>query len=258
MSIGKDHNSTKSTVTTTVIIVSLALIAITAATLAWFSIADQTRLSSMRLDITTAKSLRFDLDEHEVFDDYVATLGFDQIAERIRKNTGIDISTSSLEPVTTEDGEHFFYQNGEPAESKDVIEFQLNFMATTDMFVHLTSENSEKGTDGTAVSSENPETPLSMRIAFLTEDGCYVYDPGLNGTRKKINEMYVFGLLASDRMEYNESNMLFIAPENKNVPVTVRIWVEGTDETCNNDIKNSDYSIRLRFEGTDVSGQRIN
>lgn len=243
---------------TTFVIVMLALIAITTATIAWFSIADQTRLSSMKMDITSGKSLRFDLDPHLLFDEYQKTLSFDDIAKRILKDKGIDIKANPMEPVTTEDGVHFFYENGDPAEAKDIIEFQLNFMSTTDMIVHLTSENSNKATDGTLISSDNQDTALAMRIAFIIDGNCYVFDPGMGGTSKKNSNMTLFGLYPSDKMLYNESNTLFRAAENVNVPVTVRVWVEGTDEACTNEIKNTDYEIRLRFEGTDENGQKLN
>lgn len=246
------------TVSTTILIVLLALLAVTAATWAWFSIADQTKLSQMRMDITTGKSLRFDLDSHELFDDYIASLSFDAIADRILKEQGIDITQISMEPVTTEDGIHFFYQNGAEAEKKDVIEFQLHFMSTTDMEVHLTSENSKNGIDGTLVTSENDSTPLAMRIAFLVDGDCYVFDPGMGGFSEKKSKMTTFGLYSADKMQYNNTNILFHAMENVNVPVTVRIWLEGTDEACSNEIKNSDFEIRLRFEGTDENGNTFN
>jgi len=246
------------TVSTTFVIVMLALIAVTTATIAWFSIADNTRLSSMRMDITSGKSLRFDLDPHLLFDDYVISLGFDDIAARILKDQNIDITKTALMPVTTEDGVNFFYENGDPAKAEDIIEFTLHFVANTDMTVHLTSENSKNGTDGTRISSDNPETPLSMRIAFIIDGECYVYDPGMDGQRENKSKMSIFGLYSADKMQYNSTNALFKAPQNVNIPVIVRIWLEGTDEACKNEIKNSDYEIRLRFEGTDENNNKIN
>ena len=68
---------------TSILLVLLALVSITAATVAWFSIADRTKVRSMSMEITTGVNLRFDLDAHDTFDEYVKTLGFEQIGERI-------------------------------------------------------------------------------------------------------------------------------------------------------------------------------
>jgi hypothetical protein len=32
-------------------------------------------------------------------------------------------------------------------------------------------------------------------------------------------------------------------------PVTVRIWLEGTDPNCTNMLKGANYSVSMRFEG---------
>ena len=61
----------------------MALVSVTAATTAWMTIADRTSVRSMRMEIISDSSLRFDLDAHEVFDDYVKTLSFRDISQRI-------------------------------------------------------------------------------------------------------------------------------------------------------------------------------
>ena len=49
---------------TSVLLVLMALVAVTAATVAWFSIADNTKVRSMSLDIMTDVDLRMNLDAH--------------------------------------------------------------------------------------------------------------------------------------------------------------------------------------------------
>ena len=70
---------------TSILLVLLALVSITAATVAWFSIADRTKVRSMSMEITTGVNLRFDLDAHDTFDEYVKTLEFEQSGERIEQ-----------------------------------------------------------------------------------------------------------------------------------------------------------------------------
>ena len=56
--------SARSRLYTSVLLVLLALVAVTAATVAWFSIADNTKVKSMSLDIVSGTDLRMDLDPH--------------------------------------------------------------------------------------------------------------------------------------------------------------------------------------------------
>lgn len=69
--------------TTTVVLVLFALVAIAMATFAWFSIADSAKTRMLMIDANADGSLRFDLDEHATFDEYVHSLGFDRISARI-------------------------------------------------------------------------------------------------------------------------------------------------------------------------------
>ena len=76
----KQKSTTKKLFATSVLLFLLALVSITAATVAWMTIADRTRVRSMRMEITSGANLRFDLDPHEEFEDYVKTLSFLDIA----------------------------------------------------------------------------------------------------------------------------------------------------------------------------------
>ena len=99
----QNHTPARKLFTTSVLLALLALVSVTAATAAWMTIADRTRVRSMRMDITTGVNLRFDLDEHESFDDYVKLLTFDQIAERILAEKEFNPKEKPLTPVTTKD-----------------------------------------------------------------------------------------------------------------------------------------------------------
>ncbi len=221
-------------VLTSVILVLLALVSVTAATIAWFSIADRTKVRSMSMDITTGSNLRFDLDEHATFEEYVKTLTFEQIAERISREKGFDMKEVPLEPVTTLDYATFTLEDGTVVESSKgaYLEFTLHFMATEDMVVHLTAADSYGKKDGTAVTSSNSKLPEAMRISFTIGNQTRAYDPGVGNS-----EIELFPLKAYT-----------------NQPVLVHIWLEGTDEACTDALRGADYAIRLRFVGTDAYG----
>ena len=77
--------SARSRLYTSVLLVLLALVAVAAATVAWFSSADNIFVKSVSGAIVSGTGHRMDLDPHETLEEYVKTLSFDQIAERIRQ-----------------------------------------------------------------------------------------------------------------------------------------------------------------------------
>ena len=212
----------------------------------------------MSLDIVSDVDMRMDLDAHETIEDYVRTLSFADIDKRIQQEKGFSMQETPLEPVTTQDEETFFFENGEPAKSTSgvYLEFTLHFMAAKDMVVHLTSADSSSGAgDGTEVTSENAALPPAMRISFATDGKTWIYDPGMENASVTEGTTTTFGLPAKDAMDLNDDNAMFSMKEGVNKEVKVHIWMEGTDPACTDGLKGADYAIRLRFTGTDENGQ---
>ena len=242
---------------TSVVLVLLALVSVTAATLAWFSIADHTKLQSMSMEITTGASMRFDLDAHGSFDQYVKTLSFEEIAARINQEKGFQVKNVPLEPVTTSDYSTFTLEHGKVVDSREgkYLEFTLHFMALEDMVVHLTSDHSPGENDGTKISSSNSGLPEAMRISFTADGRTVVYDPGMGAGGTSAGSGWVFGLPSAGGMSYNDSNALFSLKKDVDKEVLVHVWLEGTDERCTDNLIGADYSIQLRFIGTDENGR---
>ena len=249
----KQKSPAQKLLTTSVLLFLLALVSVTAATTAWMTIADRTKVRTMRMEITSGVNLRFDLDPHEQFEDYVKTLSFADISQRILLEKGYSPADNPLVPVTTADCVHFTLEDGTAAKPEYYLEFTLHFMATQDMIVHLTSA----GLDGTRVSSQTSrQLPQAMRLSFTAEQTS-IYDPGLGDTWKKTKAGKVFGLPQGDSITYHEGNALFSLKEGVDKPVVLRVWLEGTDEACTDALRDSDYSIRLRFVGTDENGNLL-
>ena len=118
------------------------------------------------------------------------------------------------------------------------------------MLVHLTSANSKDGeSDGTAVTSKQEKLPEAMRISFTADGKTWVYDPGMGDTSAAENGMSSFGLPVAGAMKLSGKNALFSLKEHVDKPVIVRIWMEGTDPACTDELQQADYEIRLRFTG---------
>ena len=258
MSKKEQKNLARNRLYTSILLVLLALVAVTAATVAWFSIADRAKVKTMSLDIIADSDLRMDLDPHSSIDQYVKTLSFEQIAERIQKEKGFSMETTPLEPVTTSDQQTFTYEDGRTVQdtSGAYLEFTLHFMSANDTVVHLTSANSGAGEeDGTAVMSGNSALPASMRISFTADNTTWIYDPGMDSTSNTEGSAKTFGLPGADAMNINNDNAMFSLKEGVNKEVKVHIWMEGTDPACTDELKGSDYSIRLRFTGDKTEDQ---
>ena len=248
----KASDGTSNKVMFSILLAMFALLSLVAATAAWFTIADFTKVYSMSMEITSGTNLRFDLDPHAAFEEYVKTLSFRQIAQRIKQEKKVDISTSALEPVTTRDYSVFFYEDGSvvPADEGAYIEFTLHFMATESMLIHLTSAGTEEGA-GTAVASSSAALPHAMRISFTADGKTYIYDPGMGDEAKAKGNNKTLGLPEAQKMVPNENNQMFWLEKDQDKPVIVRIWLEGTDEACTDALRKADYAISLRFVGTD-------
>ena len=258
MSKKEQKNPARNRLYTSILLVLLALVAVTAATVAWFSIADRAKVKTMSLDIIADSDLRMDLDPHSSIDQYVKMLSFEQIAERIQKEKGFSMETTPLEPVTTSDQQTFTYEDGRTVQdtSGAYLEFTLHFMSANDTVVHLTSANSGAGEeDGTAVMSGNSALPASMRISFTADNTTWIYDPGMDSTSNTEGSAKTFGLPGADAMNINNDNAMFSLKEGVNKEVKVHIWMEGTDPACTDELKGSDYSIRLRFTGDKTDEQ---
>ncbi len=245
-----DRDTLKSRLATTVLLVLFALVAIAMATFAWFSIADQAKARQLALTANAGNSLRFDLDAHDEFDQYVKTLGFDEIGARIATDLGVDIDTSKLQPVTTSDYENFTFEDGSAAtaQSGAYLEFTLHFMSREDVVVRLTGEAGEGGEAGTQFSSNVEGLPLAMRMSFSCDGQTWVYNPNSGTAAVAAGSATEFGLGTGAATE--DSNMFDLAA-NTDKSTIVRIWLEGTDANCTNMLKGADYSISMRFEGVE-------
>lgn len=251
-----ENKAVKSKLSLSLLLLLIAIVSVTATTAAWFSIADNVQITSMNMQITSGNSMRFDLDAHADVTDYVKTLTFDQIADRILADKTFDMREVPLEPVTTSDCVNYTFESGAVVEdtSGAYLTFTLHFKATQDMVIHLTSEDGEEGEQGTFVESPTPGLAQSMRISFTADGQNCIYDPGLGNTSTQTENTKTFGLPSAAEMVYNNTNTLFSLKADEDKAVVMHIWIEGTDELCTDDLKGADYSIALRFQGTDEDG----
>lgn len=108
----------------------------------------------------------------------------------------------------------------------------------------------------------------TIRISFTLPDGqTYVYEPNCNthnsDTNRAINGIgREYGTYANlyqqnadgtfvNSPKANESEKLFTLDENKDTLVTMRVWIEGTDNDCTNSIASDMVAGQIQFISTE-------
>ena len=240
---------------TTFMLGVIALLVLITSTLAWFTLNSFASVENIQMDITTGVELRVDMENHgSDIELYKKTITNEMINSYLSSHGSYTLANQELDPVTTSNGIAFQNQNGstrEPGEHS-YLEFECYFIASKDMWVHLSSDDANDF-EGTSVTTT--ETGLkadivqAVRVGF-EEDGATpaaIYEPNKSGGA--VNGQTTFDL--SVPMNYSNDTRLFHLNELEPKKVTIRVWAEGNDPQCDDDVQRSNVTIRLLFSGTD-------
>lgn len=214
--------------------------------------------------ITNAADLRVSIENHgSDIEQYTHVITNDMINSYLRSKYNKTLEDIILDPVTTTDGRTFTYQNGtqvQPNEEESYFEFECYFIATEDMWVHLTTEAAENipGSEGTKVTSGSPspqnEVVNCTRVDFTTDsNGTATFE---NNKGTQVTQLNTFDL-PSGTMVYSDSTRLFHLDEMTPKKVTVRIWIEGEDPECDDDVQLAELTVAMSFIGCDDNNTPI-
>ncbi len=237
-----------------------AILGLTSASFAWFTVNTFAGVQDFELTVSTGDDLRVSMENHgSDIDQYTHVITNDMLNSYLRSKYSKTMEDIILDPVTSTDGRVFAYQDGtrvEPNGDESYFEFECYFIATRDMHVHLTSEaaddngrqNGQSG--GTEVTSESPapqnDVVRACRVDFEGEgNSVKTYEPNKNGQSTSLSTFD----LPSGTMTYNDDNNLFTLQKLTPKKVTVRLWLEGEDPECDNDIQRANLKVKLSFVG---------
>lgn len=235
----------------------LAVLGLSTATYAWFTVNTFAGVQDFELQISTGDDLRVSMDNHgSDIDQYTHVITNDMLNSYLRKNYNKTMKDIILDPVTTNNGRTFTYKNGtrvNPNGDESYFEFECYFIATRNMHVHLSNEGFDDNGNrqgGTKVSTTSPapqsDVVKSCRLDFDPAGGSVkTYEPNKGS---QVTSLSTFDL-PSGSMTYNDSNQLFTLDKLTPKKVTVRLWLEGEDPECDNDIQRASLSVRLSFLG---------
>lgn len=238
----------------------LAVLGLSTATYAWFTVNTFAGVQDFELQISTGDDLRVSMDNHgSDIDKYTHVITNDMLNSYLRKNYNKTMKDIILDPVTTSNGKNFTYQHGEKVNANDdesYFEFECYFIATRDMHVYLTKEAADEDgkqngkNDGTRVSTTSPapqsDVVKACRIDFNSADeSVKTYEPNKGA---KVTALNTFDLPGGE-MSYGDANQLFTLKKLTPKKVTVRLWLEGEDPECDNDIQRANLNVKLSFVG---------
>lgn len=247
-----------------VFIAIITLLAMTTSTVAWFTVNTFAGVQLFEVNISTGEDLRVSMENHgSDIEKYTHVITNEMVDTYLgRYNTSL--KDMLLAPVTTSDGTRYTFQNGRVAEENKrgtFLEFKCWFIGTTDMYVHLTTEgnsqdgNGEVKTTRVSTTSPAPQSDIvkATRFGFNSDNGNKTYEPNRGA---QVTSLTTFDL-PSGAMEYNNSNQLFHLDALTPKEVTVRIWMEGEDPECDNDVQGAQLSVEFAFVACDENGTPI-
>ena len=237
-------------------LVIIAFMLLIATTLAWFTVSSLAGVNSLEMTIGTGVELKVATENYgKDLEKYTHNITTEMIEQTLRKNYNATLQNMLLDPVTTKEGAKFYNQGGSQRDpNKDTyLEYDLYFISTEDMWVHLTTDESERGkNDGTSVTTTETGVKRDVvrctRVSFTSESNeAAIYEPNKDTA---VAGQTTFDLPAGS-MTYSNGTRLFHLTALTPKKVTIRLWVEGEDPQCNDNVQSANLSVQLQFRGTD-------
>lgn len=244
-----------------VFVALITLLSMTTATVAWFTVNTFAGVDNLDIKISMSAQLKVGMEDYGTdLERYTKVITNEMVDSYLQKQ-GKRLEDIMLDPVTTTDGTRFTNQRGGEREPNDrsYLEFECYFIATEDMWVHLTTESASAEEDsGTKVTttSTGPKADVvnCARVDFSTDrNGTAIYEPN-RGT--PVNGQSTFDL-PSGTMQYSDNTRLFHLEQLTPTKATIRIWIDGEDPECDDDVQDAQLGVQLSFVGCDENNVPI-
>lgn len=246
-----------------VALLALLILSMISATFAWFTISEFSSVNNMNISIGSGVQLFISGEDHGAD---ITLYGKELTNEDINAQLaeGVSLDDFVLFPVTSTNGREMYTQSGDlkAANSNSYLEFTAYLISTESMWVHLTSEDTEVGANnGTKVATTDTGVRADIvkcaRVSFTDEENnkTVIYEPG------KTNGADVAGQTTFDLpspMKLSDSTRVCYLEKMTPKKVVIRIWIDGEDPECDDDVQLSNLQVRLNFRGTDENNVPVN
>lgn len=207
-------------------------------------------------------SLRFRLETPSLYIDienrgtdtslWKKTLTKDMINTYLTSVSAPKLEDQLLDPVTASNGITMKSRSGvtRDANKDTYLEFKAWFIATTDMWVHLSGQTVQVDGANATTSCTTTETGgkadivKAVRVSYEDSGSAAIWEPNKGSA--------VAGQTTFD-VSQNFSNDTRLFHLNKLEPkqITIRIWIEGEDPEGDDDVQNAKVDFTMLFGGTD-------
>lgn len=231
----------------------IAMLVLITATMAWFTLSNFAAVSDINLKISTAPQLYLDIENRGTdVSLWKKTLTNEMINTALKSQNAPTLDQQLLDPVTTTNGIAFTNRTGSTRTANDTtfVEFKVWFIATADMWVHLSGQTVQvEGKDATT-SCKTTETGAkadvvkAVRVSYEDSGSAAIWEPN-KGTA--VNGQTTFDVSQS----FSNDTRLFKLQKLTPKQITLRLWAEGNDPECDDDVQDANLTITMLFGGTD-------
>lgn len=231
----------------------IAMLVLVTATLAWFTLSNFASVNEINLKISTAPQLYLDIENRGTdVSAWKKTLTTDMIDQYITGTGAKKISEQLLDPVTSSNGIKMTNRRGtERDPNKDsYLEYKVWFIATADMWVHLSGQTVEVVDHQATTKISTTETGAkadvvkAMRVSYEDSGSAAIWEPN-KGTA--VASQSTFDVSEN----FSNDTRLFHLDKLTPKQITFRMWLEGEDPECDNDVQDANVTIEMLFGGTD-------
>ena len=241
----------------------LLIFSMISATFAWFTISEFSSVNNMNISIGSGVQLFISGEDHgSDIALYSKELTNEDINAQLPE--GVSLDDFVLFPVTSTNGREMYTQGGDlkAANGNSYLEFTAYLISTESMWVHLTSEDTEAGANnGTKVATTDTGVRADIvkctRVSFTDAESnkTVIYEPG-KGNGADVAGQTTFDLPSP--MKLSDSTRVCYLEKMTPKKVVIRIWIDGEDPECDDDVQLSNLQVRLNFRGTDENNVPVN
>ena len=238
---------------TTFLLCIIAMLVLVTSTLAWFTLSNFADIRDIEIRISTAPELYLDI-VNQGTDDltlWKKTLTKEMIDSALTSAGAPRLDDQLLDPVTTSDGISFFSEAGSGRNANDTsyVEFKVWFVATKEMWVHLSGQTVTVGDHQSTTEATTSDTGAkadivkAIRLSFEDAGSAVIWEPNKDVPVNNQTTFDVFDGYSSDTRIFHLDTMV---PKQ----ITIRMWAEGNDPECDNDVQDANLLVNLLFGGT--------
>ncbi len=234
----------------------IAMLVLITATLAWFTLSNFASVNEINLKISTAPELYLDIENRGTDTSlWKKTLTTEMVNTALRGQNAPTLDQQLLDPVTSSNGITFAGQSGNSrnANNTSYVEFKVWFIATKEMYVHLSGQTVQVENENATTACTTTDTGgkadivRAVRVSFEDSGSAAIWEPN-KGTP-------VAGQTTFDvNQSFGSDTRLFHLDTLTPKMITFRIWAEGEDPECDNDVQAANVTFQMLFGGADENG----